>query len=123
MKRAMLMAAGVTLLAACASGPNLPPKAGPEEVEMYAFNQTPPPGYQVIGTIEGHLHPGATRADLLMELRREAAKLGADAVIVLGIQERRESTSGGDEMAVARGRAIYWPREEAQDTAAQPPTG
>ncbi|HUH12431.1 MAG TPA: hypothetical protein VMK65_04955 [Longimicrobiales bacterium] len=114
MNRAILAAVGVALLAACASAPALPPKAGPEEVELYNINagQFPPTGYKSIGPVEAQLPLGASNAALMMELRSEAARLGADAVILRNIRNSTEGAamaSSRDEMVIAEGLAIYWP--------------
>lgn len=120
MKRApVLMRASLTVLAlaffaACASTPDLPPKSGPEEVELYNINagQYPPDGYEIIGTVTAEAIIGTPTGDLQLQLRREAARLGADGVIFDGV---RSSTAGGsnmsdrEEMLIAEGRAIYWP--------------
>lgn len=120
MKRApVLMRASLTLLAvaffaACASRPDLPPKSGPEEVELYNLDagQFPPDGYETIGPVSAEAVVGTPTSDLQLQLRREAAQLGADGVIFDGV---RSSTAGGSNMSdreervIAEGRAIYWP--------------
>lgn len=116
MKRALLIVLGAVFLAGCASGPTLPPKAGPEEVDLYDPNagQFPPEGYRTIGPVEAQLPLGASQAELLVELRGEAARVGADAVILRRIRNSTEgavSASARDEMIIAEGLAIYWPAE------------
>ena len=114
MKRAVLTAVGVALLAACASAPARPPKAGPEEVDLYNPNagQFPPEGYRTIGPVEAQLPLGSSTADLMVALRAEGARLGADAVILRSVRNSTEGTSGAssrDEMIIAEGLAVYWP--------------
>lgn len=114
MKRALLAALGLALLVGCASAPALPPKAGPEEVELYNPNagQFPPEGYRTIGPVEAQLPLGSSTQDLMMALRAEGARLGADAVILREIRQSTEGSvaaSGREEMVIATGLAVYWP--------------
>ncbi len=65
----------------------------PEEIELFAA--APPQAYTVLGPLKVNVnkltafHPNPTVADAEERLRREAAKLGADAVINVSIGEVR----------------------------------
>ncbi|HSM36033.1 MAG TPA: hypothetical protein VK837_06480 [Longimicrobiales bacterium] len=115
MRRAVACALGMTIFAACASAPSLPAKAGPEEVDFYNpdAGMNPPAGYESIAPIQVEVDQGTPNADIYMRLRAEAAKLGADAVI---LQDMRSSTGGSvntdmnrAEKIIARALAVYWP--------------
>lgn len=119
MKRAVLAGLGLALLAGCASTPDLPPKAGPEEVQVYDPNagQFPPEGYRTIGPVETSAPLGTATPDLIMALRTEAARLGADAIIVQSIRQTTEgevsaAAAGREERVIARALAVYWPTAE-----------
>lgn len=99
-------------LVACSSV-SLPPKAGPEEVALInpAMGQAPEEGYKVIGPVTIVAPLGATQEQLIMMMRTEAAKMGADALILEGIAQPEELAGAGDreEGLRGRGRAIYYP--------------
>ncbi len=102
-------------LLSCASAPKLPPKAGPDEVAVYDPNigQFPPDGYKAIGPIRVERPMGTSHADLILALRIEAAKLGADGIIIERIGRSTEGTLdtdlSRDQTLVATARAIYYP--------------
>lgn len=106
-------------LSACA-GVNLPPKAGPEEVELINPNmgQVPDEGYKTIGPIRVEVPLGTSFQDQLMALRTRAAELGADAVIFERTGSSTEGQiSGGvdrEELIYVYGLAIYWPAPEPE---------
>lgn len=111
--RWLALAPVVALTFGCASIPNLPPKAGPEEVEFYDPNNGmyPEDGYKTIGPITAERPVGTPLPDLIMALRAEAAELGADGVILRNIGE---NTSGSydlnrEQLIIAEGLAIYYP--------------
>lgn len=117
----------VGLIGACVSTPDLPPKAGPEEVELYDPNmgQYPDPGYESIGPVNAELPLGSPIPDLMTQLRAEAAELGADGVILQSVNQstQGEMNSGAsrEEFIIARGLAIYYPAEtEEASTTSQP---
>src|SRR5690606_11371836 len=89
-------------LLSCASAPKLPPKAGPDEVAVYDPNigQFPPDGYKAIGPIRVERPMGTSHADLILALRIEAAKLGADGIIIERIEIGRASCRETEESAV-----------------------
>jgi len=99
----------------CASAPKLPPKAGPDEVAVYDPNvgQYPPEGYKAIGSIRVERPLGTSQAELILALRTEAAKLGADGIIIESITRSTEGTIDGDlsrdPTVIATARAIYYP--------------
>jgi uncharacterized protein YbjQ (UPF0145 family) len=123
MKRAFFLLPLLALLvSACATGPRLAPKAGPEEVELIdpQLGQTAEAGYRTIGPVRVEQPLGTARADMLIALRAAAARLGADAVILQRVRSTTEGEvglSGRQEMLIAEGLAIYWPDRQ---TAAQP---
>ncbi|MBI4410002.1 MAG: hypothetical protein HY561_09865 [Gemmatimonadetes bacterium] len=115
MKKASAILALAALAAACASAPKLAPKAGPEQVQLFdpEVGQFPEPGYKTIGPVKARVPLGTPQAELLLALRAEAAKLGADAVVVQKIRRSTEGETGlsmeREEMMIAEGLAIYWP--------------
>ncbi|HLU24250.1 MAG TPA: hypothetical protein VKZ58_00895 [Longimicrobiales bacterium] len=129
MKRviALIPVAALLVSAACASAPRLPPKESPDEVQLYdpQAGHYPEPGYKTIGPVKVEMPLGTSVPDLLLKLREEAAKLGADAVI---LQRVRTSTEGAvtfdmnrQDLMIAEGLAIYYPRPETQtQTETQP---
>jgi hypothetical protein len=99
-------------LVACSSV-SLPPKAGPEEVEMInpALGQAPEDGYKVIGPVEVNAPLGTSNQQVMTMLLAAAAELGADALILESIAEPQDLSGATDreEGIIGRGRAIYWP--------------
>lgn len=100
----------LALAATACSGVNLPPKAGPEEVELIQPNmgQQPREGYEVIGPVRVLAPVGTNQSELVTMLRARAAELGADAVIFEGIS-RSESPDATREQVIVTGTAIYYP--------------
>ena len=109
---AILALSGV--LAACA-GVQLPPKAGPEEVEVIvpAMGQAARDGYRTIGPITARAPLGTSNEDILQMLRTEAAALGADAIIFERIEDttRTQATAdiGRNQGLIGHALAIYYP--------------
>lgn len=120
-KRLVILALAFGLVA-CAGGPDLPPKSGPEEVELIdpRLGQQPDEGYKTIGPIEVSAPLGTPQSELTTMLRARAAELGADAVIFKSIRQNTEGeirvTAGEEEELIATGTAIYWPRPAADTT-------
>lgn len=118
MKRALFLAIALGFMGGCATGPGLPPKAGPEEVDLYDPNlgQSPPAGYRTIGPVRVETPLGTSQADIKMQLRAAAARLGADAVIFQRIRSSAEGQVSPDpsrpEQLIGEGVAIYWPQPE-----------
>ena len=114
----MRKALGVLVLAgslvACA-GVQLPPKAGPEEVEVIIpqMGQAAREGYQSIGPVTARAPLGTEQTEVLQMLRVEAAAMGADAIIFQGIEDttRSEVTAdiGRNQGLIGRALAIYYP--------------
>lgn len=118
MRRLLVLVPMIALGFGCASTPELPPKAGPEEVTLYDPNvgQYPEEGYETIGPIEVERPLGTPVPELVMALRAEAAQLGADGVILQRIRQSTEGSMASDlsreEFIIARGLAIYYPAPE-----------
>lgn len=114
MKRSPVVYLALAVLASCASTPELPPKSGPEEVELYN-DQTgihPPEGYLIIGEVTADAHADTPEPEMQRLLLTEAAGLGADAVLWRGVSLYTTQGPVREEQEVrrrARGIAIYWP--------------
>ncbi|HEX7091197.1 MAG TPA: hypothetical protein VF192_13735 [Longimicrobiales bacterium] len=112
---ALALAPALVLASGCASMPKLPPKAGPEEVKVYdpSIGQFPPENYKAIGPIRVERPLGTAQSELILALRTEAAKLGADGIIIQRIGRTTEGAAEPDltrdERAVAEALAIYYP--------------
>lgn len=121
MQRAVVCALGLAALAACASAPSLPAKAGPDEVDFYNPNVgiNPPPGYESIGPVQVEADLGTENTEIQRMLRAEAAKLGADAIIFESIRSNAEGQVGMDlnraEKLIGKAMAIYWPGGKPSD--------
>ncbi|MEN8376956.1 MAG: hypothetical protein ABFS34_16130 [Gemmatimonadota bacterium] len=115
MQRGVLLALGMALFAGCAGAPPLPPKAGPDQVDFYdlSVGLSPPEGYEGIGPVQVQVDPGTEYREIHRLLRAEAAKLGADAIILQSIRSNAEGQVGVDfdrpEKLIGRALAIYWP--------------
>jgi hypothetical protein len=111
MKRFASLAVSLLLVSGCAAA-KLPPKASPEEVRVFMPNTgiVPEEGYKVIGPVRADGPPATPDADIVAKMRANAAKLGADALIVNVIRRSTEGASGGglDERKIGEGLAIYW---------------
>lgn len=110
----------VSTVAACAAGPKLPPKAGPEEVEFIdpQLGQEPDEGYKTIGPVRVSAALGTSPQELTRLLRARAAQLGADAVILQRVRRTTEGeiepTAAREEEMIVEGLAIYYPKPETQ---------
>lgn len=117
MRKLLAVTFALALLAGCAGGPNLPPKAGPEEVELInpQMGQSPREGYETIGPIRVEVDLGTSMQDQMTALRARAAELGADAVIFERTSRSTEGQMSGGvdrvEMIYVHGLAIYYPTE------------
>lgn len=112
MRGRTLAAFAAVAMVACSSV-SLPPKAGPEEVEMInpAMGQAADDGYKVIGPVTVTAPVGTDNQEIMTMLLSAAAELGADAVILESITAP-QSLAGNterEEGMIGRGRAIYWP--------------
>lgn len=107
------------VIGAC-GGVNLPPKAGPEEVELINPNmgQSPDEGYKTIGPLRVEVPLGTSYSDQMTALKTRGAELGADAVIFERTSRSTEGQiSGGvdrEEVMFVHGLAIYWPSEQSE---------
>ena len=114
MRKVLAILALAGSIAACA-GVQLPPKAGPEEVEVIvpAMGQAAQEGYRTIGPITARAPLGTPNAEILMMLRTEAAALGADAIIFERIDDTTRSQATGDigrnQGLIGHALAIYYP--------------
>lgn len=123
MRRSLAVLLVATAVAACAAGPKLPPKAGPEEVRLIdpQLGQEPDKGYKTIGPVRATAPLGTPISELTRLLRARAAELGADAVILQQVRRTTEGevgiTATREEELIAEGLAIYYPKPEA----AKPP--
>jgi len=112
---ALALASALVLAAGCASTPKLPPKASPEEVRVYdpSIGQFPPDNYKTLAPIRVERPLGTEQGELIQALRAEAARLGADAIIIRRIGRTTEGATDldltRDERAVAEALAIYFP--------------
>jgi len=112
---ALALVPALAALVSCASAPKLPPKASPDEVAVYdpSLGQYPPEGYKAIGMVSVERPLGTSQADLIAALRAEAAKLGADGIIIERISRSMEGTVDmefeREQRVVATARAIYYP--------------
>ena len=93
-----------TAVLGCSSSTKLPP-VSPEDVHVYMPGQEPHEAYVVVWETNDYMvarqrphqayntYPGSWTDDQLVEhLKKEAAKHGADALLVVYITEPREST-------------------------------
>lgn len=99
-------------LATFACTPNLPPKESPEDVVFIDPQQGGHPGDGFRALAEIRLErpvSSHTYVDVITAMRTEAAKLGADALILHGIMRQDPGGMFLEEMWVAAGLAIYYP--------------
>ena len=113
MKRMMTGLVLMALIAGCASAPKLAPKASPEDVQVFYPNSgvNPPADYKVYGPLKIVRPLSTTDAAIVAELRAEAARVGADGIIIQQIRRGSEgSTSGNvqDDRKIGEALAIYW---------------
>ena len=114
MRKVLAILALSGVLAACA-GVQLPPKAGPEDVEVIvpAMGQAARDGYRTIGPVTARAPLGTPDQEILEMLRTEAAALGADAIIFQRIDDTTRSQATGDigrnQGLIGHALAIYYP--------------
>ena len=114
------------LLASCATGSTIVtgtqhPAIAPEQVRLYS---EAPAQFEVVGIISATSQAGLTTQDkmnaVLAELRRRAASLGANGILIEQTGHREELYAGGgangmpifagsERQEEVRGRAIYVP--------------
>jgi hypothetical protein len=128
--RLALVAAATSVLAACSTSSHVltgRPRApiSPDQVQLYT---QPPPKYEEIARLnsssQGSFSFGAqAKSDKVIErLKREAAKLGANGVLLLGINDRQSgsigtglgsaSASGNSAVGVGFGTSVATYRKE-----------
>ena len=127
MRWSVVFLALIAFLLGCATGSsvvtgNVRSPIDPALVKVYL---DPPPEYETIGLVEAssdvELSSQAAQDRVIAELRRQAARLGANGVILGGISTQTGGSSGyysggvyytvDSEKKVAAGRAIYVDRD------------
>jgi len=83
----VLLFLGSCVSAKIASYPNANyPKTDPEKIQVY--NMKPPVECEVIGEVEGRGAPAASWDSVHSAMKKEAAKIGGDAIII--VESKRE---------------------------------
>jgi hypothetical protein len=121
----LLPAVAMLALAACASGSAIvtgttKDPVAPEQVKMYL---EPPAAFEVIGLVSASSAAGWTEQGsvdyAVAELKKQAAKLGANGVLLVSSGENTTTISGGQGIpATARtvqGRAIFVKSQQASE--------
>lgn len=112
---ALLCIATATTLLGCPRGIAFVPKAGPQDVRLYQpdLGEYPDPGYIHVGPVIVTRAEGTPRNDLLLALRTQAAREGADAVILQDIRRGTATAVENDgesaPVVIVEGLAIFWP--------------
>jgi hypothetical protein len=109
-----LVLAGLAgLLVGCAGAPQLPPKANATDVEVFqvGIGDQPTGRYRTVAEIRIERPIGTSNSDIIMAAQTEAARLGADALVVNMIRRsnQAEMAARGEEEIILEGMAIYWP--------------
>jgi len=108
----LLLAFAVLAIAACASGSTIVTGTtrtpiAPEQVRLYL---EPPAAFEVIGLVSASSNSGWTEQDsvdyAIEELKRQAAKLGANGVLVVSSGNTTTDVFGGYAKTV-QGKAIF----------------
>ena len=111
MKYVYLLA--ILLLAGCASGSSIVvgevrEAIDPNQVKLYL---EVPESYKIIGIVTASSDAGWTEQDsvdyAVKELKNQAAKLGANGVIIESTGEQNSTTIGGYDKKSVTGKAIY----------------
>src|SRR5262245_28801477 len=118
----LLLAIGILALGACASGSaivtgNTRAPLAPEQVKIYL---EPPATFEVIGLVSASSDAGWTQQDsmnyAIEELKKQAAKLGANGVLLVSSGENTETVVMGSQgnvysvpvaLKTVQGRAIF----------------
>lgn len=99
--KCLVAAAAALLLGACATATVIPmgnarPPIDPSQVRLYA---QPPAHYEVLGIITGNSQLEGTGQsgvnDVIKKVREEAAKLGANGVLIAGTGQQYSGSIGG----------------------------
>lgn len=117
MRIATMLGAAALVLAplslGCASGPKLPPKASPEEVQIFFPGTSPTESFKAMGTITEAASLATSDEELIAAARKRAAAMGADALIIRSIRRTTEGAVATDvqleERKILEGIAIYYP--------------
>lgn len=117
MKRlAMVAVFGVLsggLWAQCASVPKLPPKESPEAVEVFYPGSYPSEPFKAIATLSEAAPLSASDESLIAAVRRRAAAMGADALLIRSIRRTTEGQAALDlnqeERKIVEAVAVYYP--------------
>jgi hypothetical protein len=109
------------LALACASVPKLPPKASPDEVEVFFPGTMPTEEFKALATLRESADLGVSDEVLIARLRRRAAELGADALLIRTIRRTAEGEVGVDlnrpDEKIVEAVAVYYPaRRTSQGT-------
>jgi hypothetical protein len=119
MKRLMMaamfgMSSGF-LWAHCASVPKLPPKDSPEAVQVFYPGSYPTEAFKTIATLSESVSLSVPDEALIAEVRRQAASLGADAVLIRSIRRTTEGQQAVDlnqeERKIIEAVAVYYPSQ------------
>lgn len=106
------------LWAQCASVPKLPPKESPEEVEVYFPGSYPSQDFKALATISESQALSVSDDDLIEAARRQAARLGADALLIRSIRRTTEGEVSTDlnreEQKILEAIAVYYPSRHPQ---------
>lgn len=101
------------LALACASVPKLPPKASPDEVEVFYPGTMPTEEFKALATLQESDDLSVPDEELIARLRRRAAELGADALLIRAIRRTTEGEVGVDlnrpEEKIVEAVAVYYP--------------
>ena len=115
MKTAFLHIFAAALLAGCASGTALVTGTQrdaipPEQVRIY---NEPPASFEVIATVQANSDAGLTmqqkQDSALMELKAQAAKVGANGLLIGHVGEESQTHVGGTYVPLATGGGYVMP--------------
>lgn len=116
---ASLAACSGFLWVGCASVPKLPPKASPQDVELYFPGTYPSEEFKAITTFSESGPLTASDEQLIAAARRRAARLGADALLIRSIRQTTEGTAATDlereEEKILEAVAVYYPSRQPKD--------
>ena len=107
----LTLALAVTL-AGCSSMVSLPP-VEPEAVEVFFPGSLPAEDYKQLARLTREFSIDSDDRDLIQEAQAWAAKLGADALIILAIRSNTEGTVSTDldfePKKIIEAQAVYFP--------------
>ncbi|MGH7545221.1 MAG: hypothetical protein ACREKI_03470 [Gemmatimonadota bacterium] len=101
------------LWAHCASVPKLPPKDSPEAVQVFYPGSYPTEEFKTIATLSESAPLSVPDESLIAAVRRQAASMGADAVLIRSIRRTTEGQAAVDlnqeERKIIEAVAVYYP--------------